>query len=83
LETDEITETLADMMRKAHNIGVKHANSRIFKVPKDQFIDTYFSGPTYAALFVEYQLERSELHDIYKRAHDKQVSKNQAGSKGS
>ena len=57
--------TLSDVMEKAYRIGEQHANVGKAKMPTDQLVETYFSGPDMAVLFAEYALTRKELHDIY------------------
>jgi hypothetical protein len=70
---------LAQAMEKAYNIGVYHVTKLKPKMPKDQFIDTYFPGPDMATLFVEYQLDREELYSIYRRSYDSAKAKKEMG----
>lgn len=69
MSTDKAILDVADAFQKAYNIAVYHVEHSKPMMTRDVFIDTYFPGPDMALLFVEYQLERQELHDVYKRAY--------------
>lgn len=71
METEKAVLDVADTFQKAYNIAVYHVDHMKPMMGKDQFIDTYYPGPDYATLFVEYQLTREEIHDVYKRSYRK------------
>lgn len=66
---------VADTFQKAYNIAGFHVQKNKPMMTKDVFIETYFPGPDFALLTVEYGMTREEIHDVYKNAYRKLNSK--------
>ncbi len=60
---------VAQTFEKAWRIGEHHANSNKPIMSKELMSETYFSGPDWAVMALEYGFTREEIHMAYAKGY--------------